>query len=42
MIRRVSIIKEGTPESNKLLLVQNNPRFNIILEIVDVIEEIIG
>ena len=42
MIKRVSIIKKGTPESNKLLLVQNNLRLNVILEIVDVIGEIIS
>ena len=41
-MRRVPIIKKETLESNKLLLVQDNLRLNVILEIIDIIGEIIG
>ena len=42
MMRRVSIIKEGTPESNKLSPVWDNPGLNAMLETVDVIGETTG
>ena len=42
MIRRVPIIKEGTPESDKLSLVWDNPGLNAMLETVDVMGETIG
>ena len=42
IMRRVPIIKEGTPESNKLSLVWDNPGLNAMLETVDAMGETTG
>ena len=42
MMRRVPIMKEGTPESNKPSPVQDNPGLNAMLETVDVMGETTG